>query len=182
MTPQAGRYRVSSAANIRHTSFIVAPTARTLTRIAFLTFLIASAFPTPGSGQNNQQAKQEVTAAVTATLAAWSEGNFEALAAQTHSEIRGFFFNGTALYRGFDAAALRLIFNSGFRLRITVRELDVQVYGDAAVAVAYLDGSITVPGNDQGIAGSWRYSETRVPVDGTWKVVQYHFSSLAGTP
>jgi hypothetical protein len=46
-----------------------------------------------------------------------------------------------------------------------------------AVAVAKIEGVITLPGGEIQ-EGPWQYSETRVLEGGTWKVVQYHFSSV----
>jgi len=55
----------------------------------------------------------------------------------------------------------------------------VKVYGNTAVSGALFQGSVTLPGGAVA-SGSWRYSDTRVLDDGTWKVVQYHVSQAAG--
>jgi ketosteroid isomerase-like protein len=52
------------------------------------------------------------------------------------------------------------------------------VLGDVAIAVAYLDGTLTLPGGEAE-AGSWPYSaDTRVRDGGRWKIAQYHFSKV----
>jgi ketosteroid isomerase-like protein len=112
------------------------------------------------------------------TLAAWSAGDFEGLASAYGAETRGFLFGGAALAKGFNPAALQAAYEAGFRATFEARGLDVKVMGDAAIAVAYLDGTLTLPGGEVE-AGSWRYSETRVKDGGDWKIVQYHFSKLA---
>lgn len=119
----------------------------------------------------------DVERAVAATLAAWSEGRFDDFGSFYEPDARGFFLDGSPLVEGFDMDALRAAHESGFRARFTMSELDVKVYGHAAVSVAYLEGLLTLPGGAQ-LPGRWRYSETRVDRGGTWKVVQYHFSPL----
>ena len=120
----------------------------------------------------------EVRAAVTTTLGAWASGDFEGVAEFYHPDVRGFFFDGSVLAEGFQLAALQAAHEQGLRAEMTVRDLKVDLYGQTAVSAGYLDGSIVLPGG-MTLAGSWRYTETRVHVDGVWKVTQYHFSQLA---
>lgn len=121
----------------------------------------------------------EVTAAVTETLDAWKQGRFEEFAAFYHDDARGFFLDGGALMGGFNVATLQAAYDAGFRADLDLRDLDVRVIGEVAISVAYLVGKLTLPGGGA-LEGSWRYSETRLPVDGTWKVVQFHFSQQEG--
>ncbi len=129
-----------------------------------------------------QDAEAEVRAALEATVAAWSAGDFDAFAAQYHADVRGFFLDGAPLARGFDAAALRMAFEAGLTADVSIRDVDVRVHDGAAVTVAYLEGAINLPGGAGAIGGTWRYSDTRVRADGAWKVVQYHISELGGRP
>ncbi|NIM52249.1 MAG: DUF4440 domain-containing protein [Gemmatimonadales bacterium] len=142
--------------------------------LVFALILSVSAIHAPTSAAQ----EEEVRAAMSATLAAWREGNFEAFGQYYHPETRGFFFDGGRLVVGFNQAALQAAHDAGFRATMEVQDIDVKVYGNAAVAIAYLDGSITLPGGTEE-SGTWRYSETRIRQDGTWKIVQYHFSKLA---
>ena len=59
-----------------------------------------------------------------------------------------------------------------------MRDLNVRVYGNTAVTGALLAGSVTLPGGAVA-SGTWRYSDTRVLEEGTWKIVQYHISQIA---
>ena len=72
-----------------------------------------------------------------------------------------------------------LAFATGLRVNVVMSDLDVKVYGNTAVSGALFQGSVTLPGGAVA-SGSWRYSDTRVLDDGTWKVVQYHVSQAAG--
>lgn len=135
----------------------------------------AQPLPRPG-------AEAEVRAAVSETLDAWSSGDFERLAAHYHEDVRGFFLQGAALARGFNAAALEIAYEAGLRAEVSVRDLDVQIHGLAAASVAYVDGAVHLPGGQPSISGTWRYSETRLRTEDGWKIVQYHFSRLAPPP
>ena len=131
-----------------------------------------SVAPQTGNAQD-----ADVRAAMTETLAAWSAGDFEALAEFYTTDTRGFLFGGALLARGFNLAALQAAYEAGFRASFTLRAPDVRVLGDMAIAVAYLDGTLTLPGGEAE-TGSWRYSETRVRDGGRWKIAQYHFSKV----
>lgn len=126
--------------------------------------------------------ESQVRAAVVATLDAWTTGDFESLASHYHPDARGFFLEGAPLARGFNPTALQMAWDAGMRAEVSVRDLDVQVHGDAAASVAYVDGTLSLPGDQPSITGTWRYSETRIVSGGAWKVVQYHFSRLADVP
>lgn len=134
-----------------------------------------------GAPRTAQEAESAVRAAVLATVEAWSQGDFEAFTAQYHDDARGFFLDGTPLAEGFDLAALRMAYEAGLTASVSVRDVDVRVYGQTAIVAAYLDGSITLPGGAGSIGGTWRYSETRIRANGAWLVVQYHISE-SGNP
>ena len=127
------------------------------------------------SAQDTQDG--DVRAAITETLAAWSAGDFEGLGQFYRADTRGFLFGGGPLVKGFNPVALQAAYEAGFRATFDVRGLDVKVLGDAAIAVAYLDGTLALPGGEEE-AGSWRYSETRVRDGESWKIAQYHFSKV----
>jgi uncharacterized protein (TIGR02246 family) len=117
----------------------------------------------------------EVESAVSDMLAAWEAGDFESFSKFYDPDTRGFFLDGGLLLQGFNVAALTAAYNSGFRADFEVRDLSVRVLGDVALAAAYLDGSLTLPGGNV-LEGTWRYSDTRVASEEGWLIVQYHFS------
>ncbi len=124
-----------------------------------------------------QAQETEVRNAVTNTLDAWATGDFAAFTDFYHPDTRGFFMDGGILLKGVDPEVLQAGYDSGFRANLELRELDVKLYGDVAVSVAYLDGSLTLPAGAE-IPGTWRYSETRVRDGSEWRVVQFHFSEM----
>lgn len=117
----------------------------------------------------------DVRAAVEATLAALIARDVPAYANFYHEDTRGFFVDRSNMIEGFSSLAVRAAFITGLRLDVVMSDLNVKVYGDAAVVGALFRGSVTLPGGAIA-SGTWRYSETRVLDDGTWKVVQYHLS------
>ncbi len=147
-------------------------------RVKLLTCLGVGAVLIAGASPGTCDAQEsEVRAAVEATLDAWSSGEFDTLASFYHPEAKGFFFDGGFLVDGVDVNALRVGYEAGVRAELTLRDLRVRLLGDAAVSSAYLDGALTLPAGVQ-IPGTWRYTETRVRDGATWKVIQYHFSTL----
>lgn len=126
---------------------------------------------------NVRAQETEVSDAVTATLTAWADGEYEKFVSYYHADARGFFLDGGSLIQGFSAPALEAMAQAGFKADVTVRDLDVQMHGSMAVTVAYIEGSLTLPGGLV-LEATWRYSETRIETDEGWKVVQFHMSTL----
>ena len=126
--------------------------------------------------------EEEVRAAMVESLAAWSAADFQALGNFYAAETRGFMLDGGMLITGFSAAALEAAVSAGFSFDIEPRDVDIMMVAEGvAVAVAVVEGSITLPGGAVQ-EGSWRYSETRVYEGGVWKIAQYHFSPLEFAP
>ena len=121
--------------------------------------------------------EQEVRAAIEQQMAAWTSGDIEVFGGFYAAETRGFNIDGGMLAMGFNPQMVQAALQAGFVIEFVPRDIDVKVHGETAVAAGYLDGSITIPGGEPQ-KGTWRYSETRVKIDGVWKVVQYHFSEL----
>lgn len=128
----------------------------------------------PAAGQQAQ-----VEAAVRATLEAWRLGDYPAFVASYHPRARGFFLDGGDVVAGFSLDALEATAEAGFQADVALRDLDVAVYGDSAVAVGYLEGTLILPGGLR-MEGVWRYSETRIRGDDGWQVVQFHISRREG--
>jgi ketosteroid isomerase-like protein len=124
----------------------------------------------------------EVRTAMEESLAAWREGDFEKLGSFYAANTRGFMLDGGYLISGFSIEALQAAAEMGVAFDIQPQEVDIIMVGEGvAVAVATLEGSVTMPGGAVQ-EGAWRYSETRVKEGGIWKVVQYHFSPMEVAP
>jgi hypothetical protein len=116
-----------------------------------------------------------VRTAVAETLDAWKTGHFEAFAGFYHRDARGFFLDGGPLTGGFTVDALEAASAMGFQTELELEGLEVSVYDRVATSAGYLVGRLILPGGAT-VEGTWRYTDTRVLEDGTWKVVQFHFS------
>ena len=140
--------------------------------VIFVFCLMSSAATGPARAQETG-----VRAAVSETLAALVTNDFTTFANFFHDDARGFFVDGSAMIGGVSALAFRAAYLAGLRTNLVMRDLKVRVYGNTAVSGALLGGSVTLPGGAMR-EGFWRYSDTRVLEEGTWKIVQYHISQL----
>ncbi len=120
-----------------------------------------------------------VRADVETTLSALNEGDAPAFANFFYEGARGFFVDGSNMTPGVTVLAFRAAYLTGMRSNLVMSNLIVRVHGNTAVSGALLTGSVTLPGGAVRM-GTWRYSDTRVLDEGTWKIVQYHISQLAG--
>ena len=126
--------------------------------------------------------EEDVRAAMVEGLAAWSAADFQKLGTFFDAQARGYMPGGSTLLVGFNPQALEGAVSAGMSFDIEPQDIDIRMVGETvAVAVAKVEGVITLPG---GVIqeGPWQYSETRVLEGGTWKVVQYHFSSVPVGP
>lgn len=130
------------------------------------------------STQTGSAQEEEVRAAMVESLAAWSAGDFQRLGTFFAEQTRGYMLGGSMLITGFNPEALQAAVSAGFSFSIEPHEIDILMVDErVAVAVASIEGTITLPGGDVQ-EGPWQYSETRILEEGRWKVVQYHFSPL----
>jgi uncharacterized protein (TIGR02246 family) len=121
---------------------------------------------------------EEARADAIKSLDAWKAGDLKEFAAYFGEDTRGFNLDGGQAISGFSAMSLKLLLAAGFRFDVEPRDIDTKIYGNTAVSIAYLEGTVTFPGGTTR-EGTWRYSDTRVKQDGVWRVVQYHISRLA---
>jgi ketosteroid isomerase-like protein len=143
-------------------------------RCVIFTFCLISLL----AGRPVHAQEADVRADVSETLAALVAGDAVAFTDFFHKDARGFFVNGASVVEGISAMAFRAALLTGLQTNVVMTDLNVKAYGNTAVSAALLGGSVTLPGGAVR-TGRWRYSDTRVLEDGTWKVVQYHISQLA---
>lgn len=144
-------------------------------RCVIFTFCLISLL----AGRPARAQEANVRADVTQTLAALVAGDAVAFTNFFHQDARGFFVSGASMVEGISVMAFRAALLAGLQTNLVMSNLNVKAYGNSAVSAALLGGSVTLPGGAVR-TGSWRYSDTRVLEDGTWKVVQYHISQLPG--
>jgi hypothetical protein len=71
-------------------------------------------------------------------------------------------------------------YDSGWKLNLVIRHLDVKVYGNAAVVTAYVDGPVTYGGTT--LRGTRRETQVWIKQSGQWKRVHLHQSQLEPAP
>ena len=140
--------------------------------VIFVFCLISSMATGPARAQETG-----VQEAVEETLAALVTNEFTTFADFFHDDARGFFVDGSRMIEGLGVMAFRAAYLAGLRTNVVMSNLNVRVYGNTAVSGALLGGSVTLPGGAVR-DGTWRYSDTRILEEGTWKIVQYHISQL----
>ncbi len=141
-----------------------------MTRELLLCLAAAAAVPAPCSSQSSP-----VSTAVEQTFAAMSAGDASSLRAQYMSGARIFLDVGPLIELELDE------WLQVFRgVDWTPVDVESRVLGATAVTVARVEGTLRLPSGTV-VEGPFRYSETRVRGDGTWRIVQQEISPVEQT-
>lgn len=133
---------------------------------------------TKSPGAADGAAEGEVKAAVLDIVAGFNSGDVGQIERRLAPRHNGFQGEGGFLTSFIDAAELRGAFQSGFKVKFEVHDLEAAVYGDTAVATFFLSGTVTRPGGAPRAEGPWRSSFVWNRRDGTWKLVHSHQSPI----
>jgi len=123
-------------------------------------------------------AEAEVKTAVMDIIAGFNSGNVDQIERRLAPQHNRFQGEGGFLTSFIDAAELRGAFQSGFKVKFDVYNLETAVYGDTAVATFFVNGLITPPNGTPRREGPWRSSYVMNKQDGTWKLIHSHQSAL----
>lgn len=123
-------------------------------------------------------AEAEVKTAVLDIIAGFNSGNVDQIERHLASQNNRFQGEGGFLTSFIDSAELRGAFQSGFKVKLEVYNLEAAVYGDSAVATFFMNGLITPPNRPPRREGPWRVSYVWNKQNGTWKLVHSHQSAL----
>lgn len=74
--------------------------------------------------------------------------------------------------------ALRQSFASGLKFDVKLKDLQVHVFGDAAIATFYSVGSTSLKGEFVS-NGTYRATYVWVNLNGAWKIAHFHLSALS---
>ncbi|MCD6291552.1 MAG: nuclear transport factor 2 family protein, partial [Anaerolineae bacterium] len=91
-----------------------------------------------------------------------------------------FYLDNRLLLEGPDLEGLKWLYGAGYKVSVSARHVNAQVYGDAAVLTLYIDGSVAHPDGTV-YRGTWRYSATMIKQQDGWKIVHYHVSPLTSS-
>lgn len=126
----------------------------------------------------NPAAEAEVKTAVMDIVAGFNSGNVDQIERNLAPQQNRFPGEGGFLTSFVDAAELRSAFQSGFKVKFDIHNLETAVYNDSALATFIMNGMITLPNGETRPDGPWRSSFVWNKQGGTWKLVHSHQSAL----
>lgn len=138
---------------------------------------VAPSVPTRSPGAGDPRAEAEVRAAVADLLAGYNSGSAEQIERRLAARRNGFQSGGGLLRDIVDLEELRGAFRSGVKLNFEMRELEVAVYGDAALATGLFGGTVNRPNGPARADGPWRASLVWHREGADWKLAHSHLSA-----
>ena len=139
--------------------------------------IAVASVPAPLVGQDSEA----VRTAVLEHYAAINNGDWEATADHHTAGFTAFLADNGLLTtwgtRQEQAELFRAMGAAGLNANWEVRQLEVQVYGDVALATGYLVGTVQFPDGPL-LQGTWRLTEVWVREGGDWKEAHHHDSPL----
>lgn len=127
-----------------------------------------------------QQGETEVKAAVMDIISGFNSGNVDQIERRLASQQNRFYAEGGFLTNFIDAVQLRGAFQSGFKVKLEVNNLEAAVYGDSAITTFFTSTTVTPPNGPQRTETPKRNSFFWNKQDGAWKLVHAHTSPLGG--
>ena len=127
-----------------------------------------------------QAAEAEVKAAVMDITAGYNSGNVDQIQRRLAPQVNRFYSEGGFLTRFIDATELKGAFQSGFKVKVEVHNLEAAVYGDSAITTFFVTSTLTPPNGPPRTEGLSRSSYFWNKQDGAWKLVHAHSSPLHG--
>ena len=135
---------------------------------------------TRSPNNSNPAAEAEVKAAVMDIVAGYNSSNVDQIERRLAPQQNRFRGEGGFLGSFVDGPELRQAFQSGFKVNMQVKNLEVAVYGDSAIATFFAGTTITPANGPPRTEGPWRCSYFWNKQDGAWKLVHAHQSPLGG--
>ncbi|MGI9064822.1 MAG: serine hydrolase [Pyrinomonadaceae bacterium] len=136
--------------------------------------IVSTKSPNPA----NAAAETEVKAAVMDIIAGFNSGNVDQIERRLAPQLNRFPGEGGFLTSFIDGAELRSAFQSGFKVKFEVHNLEAAVYADSAIATFFMGGTIMPPNGSPRTEGPWRSSFVWNKHEGTWKLVHSHQSAM----
>jgi CubicO group peptidase (beta-lactamase class C family) len=125
-----------------------------------------------------QAAEAEVKAAVMDIIAGFNSGSVDQIERRLAPQQNRFQGEGGFLTSFMNAAELRQAFQTGYKLKMEVHNLEAAVYGDSAIATFFMATTVTAPNGSPRPEGPWRTSYFWNKQDGVWKLVHAHQSQM----
>jgi hypothetical protein len=113
-------------------------------------------------------------------VAGYNSGNVDQIQQRLAPQQNRFYREGGFLTRFINVDDLRGAFQSGFKVKMEVNNLEAAVYGDSAITTFYLRTTVTPPNGTARNESPSRNSYFWNKQDGAWKLVHAHASPLGG--
>ena len=126
-----------------------------------------------------EAAETEVKAAVMDIVAGFNSGNVDQIQRRLTAQPNRFYGEGGFLTSFIDADELKGAFQSGFKVKMEVNNLEAAVYGESAITTFFTGTTVTPPNGPSRNEGPWRSSFFWNKQDGAWKLVHAHQSPWA---
>ncbi len=144
----------------------------------FTTLLVIGMFASAVAMADDVDDVRAALQSFVAALNAWDAGALM----QLHAAASSSFGAGGGLLATFDSAeerrnSFQALRDSGFKLNVQLRNVEVSVYGDTAVTTSYGVGTVTQP-NGTTVRVNNRLTTVLIKQGGQWREVHRHLSPL----
>ena len=129
--------------------------------------------PSPDAG-----AEAEIKTALMEIVNGYNSGNVEQIEKRLAAQQNRYPGDGSFLTSFIDGPEMRQAFQSGFKVKFEVQDVETAVYGSNAISTFIMSGTITPPNGAARPDGPWRSSMFWNKQDGVWKLVHSHQSPL----
>ena len=114
---------------------------------------------------------------LTSALTAFNGGDVDKFLTFFHEDYTYFYIRNSVLNLMPSREQLQGLYDAGLKPNVSLRHLEIAVYGDTAVPTGYITGTFQQPDGSV-LEGTWRYSATIIKSGGAWKIVHNHWSPL----
>jgi len=135
---------------------------------------------TKSPSATGQAAEAEVKAALMDVVGGFNSSSVDQIERRLAPQQNRFYSEGGFLTNFIDAVELRGAFQSGFKIKIEVNNLEAAVYGDSAITTFFSSTTVTPPNGPPRTETPKRNSYFWNKQDGAWKLVHAHTSPLNG--
>ncbi len=135
---------------------------------------------TKSPNATGQAAEAEVKSALMDVVGGFNSSSVDQIERRLAPQQNRFYSEGGFLTNFIDATELRGAFQSGFKIKIEVNNLEAAVYGDSAITTFFSSTTVTSPNGPPRTETPKRNSYFWNKQDGAWKLVHAHTSPLNG--
>jgi CubicO group peptidase (beta-lactamase class C family) len=133
----------------------------------------------PLPADSEKETVEAVRARLDTLIAAYDRGDVGKVGECYSPNLTGFESDGEPLSTFFDEQELRQLTRAGGRVKVSVDDVRISVYGKGVVVTCTMGGVLSMPDRATEDLGPWRTTYLFAEEDGTWKIVHAHLSSYS---